>query len=216
MFIKNLSQKHPYLFGSASLWLLLFSNSVTIFFAVKDDWSLLTIGWIYWFQSIIIGFFNFIRILQLKEFSTTGFTINNQPTKPTQSTKITTAFFFLAHYGFFHFVYLIFLLIGFHNFDAIGGVKIYVVDIKSIFLIALLFFINHFFSYIYNKPRDTKKQNIGTLMFYPYARIIPMQFTIGIGAFLGQAILPFFLILKTFADVVMHTVEHQIIRKGEE
>lgn len=63
---------------------------------------------------------------------------------------------------------------------------------------------------------DTKKQNIGILMFYPYARIFPMHFTICTAAFLGQAILPFFLILKTFADVVMHTIEHQIIRKGKE
>lgn len=195
-----------------SLWLLLFSNLVTIFFATKEGWNLSTIMWVYWFQSITIGFFNFVRILQLKEFSTEGFKINGQPAQPTQSTKIFTAFFFLFHYGFFHFGYLIFLLTGTFG-KSIGGVSF--LDTRSIFLAALLFFVNHLFSYFYNRPRDTKKQNIGSLMFYPYARIIPMHLTIILGSSFVSA-LPFFLVFKTFSDTVMHIVEHKVLRKGEE
>src|SRR3989338_7760044 len=79
-------------------------------------------------------------------------------------------------------------------------------------VIWLFFFVNHLFSYFYNRPRDTKKPNIGALMFYPYARIIPMHFTIFLSSsFLGA--LPVFLILKTFSDAVMHIVEHKFIRK---
>jgi hypothetical protein len=169
--------------------------------------------WVYWFQSITIGFFNFIRILQLKEFSTEGFKINGQPVQPTQSTKIFTAFFFLFHYGFFHFVYLIFLLTG--TFAKVYGNGPNFIGLKHIFLTALLFFINHLFSYFYNRPRDTKKQKIGSLMFYPYARIIPMHLTIIFSFSFGGA-LPLFLMLKTFADGIMHVVEHNVIRKGEE
>ena len=51
-------------------------------------------------------------------------------------------------------------------------------------------------------------------MIYPYARIIPMHLTIIIGATFVNA-LPFFLVLKTFSDAVMHVVEHKVIRKGE-
>jgi len=195
-----------------SLWFLLFSNIVTIFFAITENWNLSTIMWVYWFQSITIGFFNFIRILQLKEFSTEGFKINQQPAQRTQGTKIFIAFFFLFHYGFFHFGYLMFLLSG--KLTNIHRDTPNFAEVKYIFLVSLLFFINHLFSYFYNRPKDTKMQNIGSLMFYPYARIIPMHLTIIFGSLFGSA-LPLFLVLKTFADVIMHIVEHNVIRKGE-
>lgn len=199
-------------FSDPSLWFLLFSNIATIFFAIIESWNLSTIMWIYWFQSITIGFFNFIRILQLKEFSTEGFRINGRPAQPTQRTKISTAFFFLFHYGLFHLVYLIFLLIGPFTmaYENVSGS----VESKYILLSPLIFFINHLFSYLYNRPKDTKKQNIGSLMFYPYARIIPMHLTIIFGSSFG-GVLPLFLVLKTFADGIMHVVEHNVLRKGE-
>ena len=51
-------------------------------------------------------------------------------------------------------------------------------------------------------------------MFYPYARIIPMHLTIIFGSSFGGT-LPLFLVLKTFADAIMHVVEHNVLRKGE-
>lgn len=211
MSINNQSPKN--LFSDHSLWFLLFSNLTTIFFAIKENWNLLTIMWIYWFQSITIGFFNFIRILQLKEFSTEGFTLNRRPVEPTKSTKIFIAFFFLFHYGFFHFGYFIFLLI--YTFIKAYGNTLYLAEVKYISLTASLFFINHLFSYFYNKPRDTKKANIRSLMFYPYARIIPMHLTIIFGPLFGGALI-LFLVLKTLADCLMHIVEHNVLWKGEE
>lgn len=192
-----------------SLWFLLLSNFVAIFFAIKENWPIFTIMWVYWFQSITIGFFNFIRILQLKEFSTQGFKINGQAAQPTNKTKIFTAFFFLVHYGFFHLGYAVFLFTGNNASDT--------TEWKYILLTGLIFFVNHLFSYFYNKPRDTKKQNIGSLMFYPYARIIPMHLTILFGFIFTNAIaLTVFLMLKTFADGIMHVVEHRVLKKGEE
>jgi len=201
------------LLADSSLWLLLFSNFITIFFATKEGWNLSTIMWVYWFQSITIGFFNFVRILQLKEFSTEGLRINGQSVEPTQSTKIRTAFFFLVHYGLFHFGYMAFLLSG--NFAISYGQNFGILELKSIFLTAIIFFVNHLFSYFYNKPKDSRNQNIGNLMFYPYLRIIPMHLTIILGSYYVNA-LPIFLVLKTFSDAAMHIVEHWVIRKGEE
>jgi hypothetical protein len=211
MSISEQTKRSP--FSDMSLWFLLFSNIATIFFAITEDWNLFTIMWVYWFQSVIIGFFNFIRILQLKEFSTKGFKINGMPAKPTQGTKFFTTFFFLFHFGFFHFIYLIFLLTDI-SIKASGN-TLNQAEVKYILLVALLFFINHLFSYFYNKPRDTKKQNIASLMFYPYVRIIPIHMTIIFSALFSGA-LPLFLALKTFADVIMHVVEHKVLRKGEE
>jgi hypothetical protein len=210
MAIREQSKRNP--FGDPSLWFLLFSNIVTIFLAIIEKWNLLTLMWIYCFQSITIGFFNFIRIVQLKEFSTEGLRICGQSVQPTQGTKIFIGFFFLFHFGLFHFVYLKFLLM--ETFAKIYGDIPNPAELKYIFLTALLFFLNHLFSYFYNRPRDTKKQNLGSLMSYPYARIIPMHLTIIFGSLVGGALL-LFLMLKTFADVIMHVIEHNVLRKDE-
>lgn len=207
MFINKQIRKDS--LNDLSLWTLIFSNFVTGFFAITENWNLLVLMWIFWFQSITIGFFNFIRILQLKEFSTEGFTINNEPAQPTRDTKIYTAFFFLFHYGFFHFIYVTFLLSNTTYENALN-----VTTYKYILLSASLFFINHLFSYLYNRPRDTKKQNIGSLMFYPYVRILPMHLTLIFGSFYNGALIVF-LLLKTLSDATMHIIEHSVLKKGE-
>ena len=203
-------------FRDLSLWLLLVSNAVTILLATTQHWNLLALMWVYWFQNIVIGFFNFVRIRRLKEFSTEGFSINGHPAEPTQETKNHVARFFLLHYGGFHLAYFIFLLVFSQTgmFSSGDENAFGPADLKYIVLAAALFLGNHVFSYFYNRPRDTGRQNIGSLMFYPYARVIPMHLTIVLGFFLGSRLL-FFLLLKTLADVIMHVVEHRVLLKGE-
>lgn len=180
---------------------LLISNILVIILAVVQKWDVSEILWVYWVQSIIIGFFQFLRILFLKNFSTNNFTINNQPVKPTISIKVVTAFFFLVHYGLFHFVYAIFLFKFFSKQS---------LDFTSIFLGGLIFFLNHTLSYFHNRIVDQQRtQNIGTLMFTPYVRIIPMHLIIMFGVILGQSVLIIFLLLKTITDLVMHIFKHK-------
>ncbi|MGC1122656.1 MAG: DUF6498-containing protein [Candidatus Methanofastidiosia archaeon] len=183
-----------------SFWVLLFSNGVTIFYALAETWSLLTLMVIYWVQSVIIGGFNVGRILSLQEFSTEGFTMNDQPVPPTGETKRQVATFFSLHYGFFHFIYGVFLA------TQAGYVGIQYVAVGSV-----IFLVDHFFSFKYNRERDRKKiQNIGRLMFFPYARILPMHLVIIAFGVISSGTLPLvvFLALKTLADLVMHAVEH--------
>lgn len=203
-------------FHDRSLWLLLLSNGVTVLLAVTQNWDVLVLMWVYWFQSIVIGFFNFLRIRQLGEFSTEGLTINGHSAEPTQETRNYVARFFLLHYGFFHLVYFIFLLV-FSRTGMLGSAEenaLSSANLKYILPTALLFLGNHVFSYSYNRPRDTGRQNIGALMFYPYARIVPMHLTIILGAFLSGGLL-LFLVLKTLADAIMHIVEHRVLLRGE-
>lgn len=198
---------------------LIVANIVTMFFTIYEGWDILTLMWIYWAQNMIIGLFNFIKILTLNEFSTDGLRMNDKPVQPIRSTKISVAFFFLVHYGFFHAVYAVFLFSGF------GPMQKHPSPISSIdkILIAVsifAFFGNHLFSFFYNRQRDKdKKPNLGTVMFFPYVRIIPMHLTIIFGIFimvlLGMfriksdvPVILFFLILKTIADVIMHVIEH--------
>lgn len=193
-----------------SLWVIIATNIVSIILALTQSWSLGEILWVYWGQSIVIGAINVYRILSLKEFTTEGMTQNGSPVPETQAAKTGVAFFFAFHYGFFHFVYFIFLL-GLHPLTDMSAD-----NLVFLLLIILGFFSAHGFSYRYNLDKDFKhkKPNLGTIMFYPYLRVIPMHLTIIFGSIMASTgALVFFMILKTIADAGTHMVEHHLFRK---
>jgi len=179
---------------------LILSNLIIIVWAVLDNWQAATIIWIYWYQNIIIGIFTVCKALTLQNFSTKGVTINDQPVLATKGTKIKLAGFFTIHYGFFHLCYALVLTSILKEKAAINYI------IPAIFL----FFANHLFSFIYNEKTDREREiNIGTVLFLPYYRIIPMHLLIIIGAILpGRLLLILFLLLKTAADIAVHLTEH--------
>jgi hypothetical protein len=192
-----------------SVVVLLLSNLFTIMVAVYQQWDVYFLMWVYWGQSVVIGCFNVHRILDLKRFSTAGFRINNRPVEPTPETQRRTAVFFAMHYGFFHLGYLVFLTIG---TGTDGGFPV-----VSVVLCIGVFFVNHWFSYRYNREQEQDRvPNIGSIMFFPYIRIIPMHLTLIAGmAVFGDSTgaLVVFLLLKTAADVAMHVIEHAMARK---
>lgn len=194
-----------------SLRALIVSNVVTIVIAVIENWTLSVVLFIYWTQSVIIGVFHIRRMLDLGEFTTSGLTMNGRSVEATPKSKKQIASFFSLHYGFFHFVYLVFVLTAI-NSD--GGLPSFgwlgLIGGGSVFAV------NHFFSYIQNRDLDrTGKPNLGTMLFLPYARIVPMHLIIVLGAAFGgsRVALVVFLSLKTLADAVMHTVEHRALRR---
>ncbi len=189
--------------GQDSL-LLLFSNLIVIILALVQGWDMVPLLWIYWFQNNIIGFFNWRRIRQLQQFSTDGFKLDGREVEATEKSKKHTALFFLLHYGIFQLFYFIFLV-------TLSDTMSEEVLLSASVGIAIFFF-NHFYSYRYNLEKDlTSKPNIGTMMFFPYARIIPMHLIIFIGLWAGRGSrteLFFFLLLKSGADVLMHIIQH--------
>lgn len=75
----------------------------------------------------------------------------------------------------------------------------------------IIFLTNHSFSFYKNLKKDTeKKQNIGRVMLFPYARILPMHIIIVMGLLINPTTnsILLFLILKTIADLIMHQKEH--------
>ncbi len=227
--MKNLENKK---FWDKSTKLLVFSNIITIIFALLEGWNLNNVLWVYWFQSVIIGYFNYKRILKLENFTTENFTIDNQPVSPTEKSKKQVADFFLMHYGFFHLIYFIFLVgISSSSFNNYLGFSLAIGTLSFIASI-FTFYYNHKTSFETNYQEDLRgKVNIGTLMFMPYARIIPMHLIIifagnftssNINIYLNSITVPifstltmlFFLSLKTIADVIMHKVEHNYLRKN--
>jgi hypothetical protein len=185
---------------SPSALSLLGVNLGVIVFAVADAWSLPTILTSYLLQSIIIGIFQAKKILDLKVFSTDGFMINNHPVEPNRATQWQVVSFFALHYGIFHAVYAGFILSA--------GAPYW----PDVLLSGGAFFANHLFSYYVNRNRPRQHlANIGSMMFFPYIRIVPMHAFIVFGAFAmepGGGLL-LFLLLKTIADEAMHMIEHR-------
>jgi hypothetical protein len=196
------------LYRDRSVTALLLSNLLTIILAVFQQWDVHVLMWIYCGQSVVIGYFNVHRILDLKEFSTKNFRMNDRPVDPTPETQRKVAGFFALHYGFFHFVYMGFLAT---EIEMTGPFPLF-----SVVVCILAFYINHRFSYRYNQPREQDRvPNIGSIMFFPYIRIIPMHLMIVAGGSLAggsQGALLAFLLLKTAADVAMHVIEHAMAR----
>ena len=158
-------------------WSLLAANLFTLALAAIEAWDLRSLMWIYWTQSVIIGAFNFARILTLRDFRTTGLMQGGRQVPRTQAAKRSVAFFFLAHYGFFHLVYALFLA-GTPRPARTTDVSETGLGIGALLLCGAAFLVNHAFSYRHHRECDrTRAPNLGRVMFFPYARILPMHLT---------------------------------------
>lgn len=215
-----------------ALYAIIGTNVVVVLGALISDGGLLYLMWPYWLQSVIIGWYARRRIRVLTNYSTEGVKVNGSPVDPTPATARNASWFFLFHYGGFHFVYAIFLL----SFGAMGAesgtvpvtientgevVQFEVgyfggLDWLWVLVTGVGFWLSHRASHREHVASDLAgRPNLGTLMFLPYGRIIPMHLTIIFGVILGGggAIL-LFGGLKTAVDVVMHKLEHRLLRKG--
>lgn len=210
---------------NAALGIILMNVAVLVGAIVSGE-GLVMLLWPYWIQSVVIGYYNVRRIQKLQRFSTDGLKINGSAVDPTPGTKRQTWIFFSIHYGFFHFGYLIFLL-AFSAGALAEGVtdaQVAAVGIDGISpwtslwiaTTAVGYFVSHGQSHREHVEADLRgTQNIGTLMFVPYIRIIPMHLTIILGAVLGDGLgMLLFGGLKTVADVAMHKVEHYLLQQS--
>ncbi|MFH1591878.1 MAG: DUF6498-containing protein [Candidatus Woesearchaeota archaeon] len=164
-----------------SMWILIFVNLVAIGFVIFEKWSLLTLMFIYFAQSLIIGFFNVFRILNLRKLL---------------RMRIFFLVFFVLIYGAVHFY-----LYGFlqdYDFFEWGGVLAG----------SGLFFVNHLFSFLRHRKKLEKRDLVGTMLF-PFVRVWPMFLAVILLGFFGGGILwiGVFGVLKSIADVAMHFVE---------
>jgi hypothetical protein len=208
-------------FTKTSTLSLIFSNLLVVFFAIVDGISANEVLWIYWSQSVIIGIFNFIKMITLKDYSTEGFKQGSKQPLPTRATAISSAIFFLFHYGFFHLVYAVFLG-GFSEFSNSGSSSS---GTKYFLLSAGMFFISYLIEFINSRKEESEElPNIGFIMFAPYVRIIPMHLTIILGGFIGAAgsffstntnlaIIILFIGIKTIVDLISHSIDFKLLKK---
>ncbi len=174
-------------------WFLVLMNSYLIYYYLQKPGEFNTIIWIYWMQSVLIGLFNFFDLMTIKNPDETSMEMNNQPV--TKSNMGCAAWFFLFHFGFFHFVYAIFLLVS--NLNGANG--------KIILITAGIFMAESTIQLIRKKlTPETEKVNVGKMFLTPYLRILPMHMVILLPAVLGFNTSIIFLLLKMLADVWMY------------
>lgn len=205
-------EKLKNIISDRELWFVLVFNMVLAIGYLTGYFSMDTLVWIYYFQSILIGIGNTVRMALLKDYSTANFQVNGQPVEANASTKRFSALFFLFHYGFFHLVYLIFLVVS--SFD--NGSKL---DFRLVLINVILIAGNTLVSTWSNVLQDRiNKPAISSMFFTPYLRVFPMHLFIMIGFTLktetviaGIAINQsnlfwVFLMLKIISDSLMHII----------
>jgi hypothetical protein len=200
---------------------LIVANLVTIGLAIFENWDLATVMFIYWAQSIVIGFFAAISLLgadtaALKADLEKPILERGGPGVPTGFAvfyKVFLCGFFCLHYGLFHWGYYFFIV----ESGIFGTVNL--VD-PVLWLSCGLFFANHLYSYIaYRHTGRGAADDINEQFFTPYRRIVPMHLTILFGGIvmlvLGRIgisstlpVLLLFLLLKTRADISAHIDKH--------
>ena len=205
-----------FLLVDPSLLMLLVSNLITLVIAVAENWRILDVMWIYWGQSVTIGWFSWLRMRQLKRFSSVGFAINGAPVPITQAGARMAANNLLVAHVIFHLTYLGFLI----GFTSESGFRHTRQDLIALAVCMVSFVINHWFSYRHNLKEDLARiPNIGDIGCMPLMRVAPMHLTIiacgGLSFVFGETsrlysaiALIIFLGLKTFADLFMHVLEH--------
>jgi len=223
-----------------STQLLIAVNLINILMAIIFNWSIFDVMLVYWFQSVSIGIFTFYKLYsypieKINKEMDDGKTleVNDLAVTNPRAAKIFIAGFFALHYGFFHLVYIIFI-VGLSTSEG------YPLDLIGGLVGALLFFANHYYSYLIYKDDDNNltdtgikntqssaELSIADLFSKPYTRIIPIHLTIMAGGVISHLItggpfqnifiLIFFMGLKTFMDVIAHKKKHkQILFAGQD
>lgn len=190
--------------GNPFFLLLLAGNFYCIWYFQNHVNGFATVVWIYWLQSIIIGFFNFIDLLTIKNYDSGNFEVNGRPL--TEKNKGCLPWFFAVHYGFFHVGYAIFLLIQF-------GMR--TVDSTFLLIGVAAFLMDSLSNFIRRKRAEQDvKFNMGSLFFLPYLRVIPMHLMIMVPAFTGLQPSVVFLVLKMLADVFAYILYERMYAKA--
>ena len=175
----------------AFLFLVLI-NGYCIWYYQQNPGEFNTIVFLYWGQSVLIGLFNFVDLLTVKN-------VDRSDEKGENGTmsKGCAAGFFAVHYGIFHLVYGIFVLAQFGRN----------IDFHFVLIGLAAFSLNLIIQFIRHKQWQSHHQaNLGTMFFLPYLRIIPMHLMILGPAFLNWKASTIFLVLKTGADIIMYLI----------
>jgi hypothetical protein len=197
-----------------SIYFLILANLVPILGIIFFGWSLLSILALYWTESVIIGFFNVLKMLSCKSLISKKQKIENSH-KYADYSKLFLIPFFIVHYGLFTIVHGVFILVISMISSGTGSFNLFLL-FSSVPLASLSLFISHGISFFQNYIGKKEYENVSIvqLLFAPYKRVVIMHLVILLGMFVilitgapvYVAIL--FVALKIFVDILTHNKEH--------
>jgi len=195
----------------SSILLLVIANALSLAMAYAEGWGALQLMLIYWGQGVIIGAVNVLRIVTLRNYSTEGWFNHARDWEDRRPpTPGSAALIFAGHYGVF--------VIGIGSFLAFHMATVHArLDARGFWICMLAFTVSHLWSFLRNFKRDRQgAPRLGDLMALPYLRVLPMHATILIGLVFLNSVGGLLLwgVLRTVADVAMHVVEHDRLRKS--
>ena len=180
-----------------SFWSLLVADIAVLIWAILEKLPLSRMAWVYFFQSLMIGIFWSIRVLE-------------SPVNCSNETKVKNVSCFLPHYFLMHLIFIPSM------YNAFG--KEFLANLKSILVMSGFFLISEIITYFKeSKQHCTRPLNLATIQLFPYARVIPMNLAIFIGLIvefggtISQFTVAVFLIVKTLADIAMDLVEKSYV-----
>jgi hypothetical protein len=173
-------------------WFILVYNLVILALYLADKVDPYFVIWAYYLQSLMIG----------AQYVFGTFVFNAKKGKKVFSLKENgMTFFFILHYGLFHFVYFVFLALMSADSEDLLSLMKYIRITFGYLLINLGFYLMRMYS---RKLEDIRAPN----GFLPYARIAPIHLFIIVG-FQSDLLLSGFLIfmlLKIIFDLLVYLI----------
>ena len=195
------------LFSDPTFWLLLAINIGLVYSYEQNPAIFTTLIWLYWAQSILYGFFNFLDILSVRKADVSAMRSYATKTKSDRAIANGAAWFFLFHFGFFHVAYCVFLF-------AMKKTGAFDWAFYEKYLIAFTVF--QVFSFIQHKIQNKDRAvDISKMVTTPYLRIIPMHLCILIPAFINVSNMTIFLVLKVITDMASYRFARNYNNKND-
>lgn len=221
---------------TTTAYIIIAANLLPLLMTLGGGWGLSEILPLYWSESAVIGFFTILKILSaggpIARLPSGGngaaeYTPQNAiPGGPYSAlaigAKLFLAAFFVFHFGMFMFVHGMFLFgfvlqgmrLGKATVDPLSA-NLWLHYLWAVKWAILALFLGHGMSFYMNYLGAGEYRNArpSDCMTQPYSRIVVMQFTILLGAFLAIAVrgpgpvLVLFIAAKIFADVHAHLKE---------
>lgn len=187
-----------------SVLLLILVNSIPIFGIIFLKWDIFSILFLYWLETIVIGFFNVLKM----------YTIEREK-------SISLIIFFMIHYLGFNFIHLLFIINLFAPDNIFIGSFfsniLILIKLLNIVVIALIpLFISHGISLFFNffKEKEYLQTSLIEQMKMPYKRVIIMHIIIILsGSFIinfkeSTVAIILLVVLKILFDIFGHIKEH--------
>jgi len=180
------------LFRSPAMGAVIATNILVLLIMPINKENAHNLLWVYWSQSVLLGFVHFLKLLVYRFPKKPGAERNDLSSWP----QAGVALFFLFHYGFFHFVYIFFLGAGNVDWIWVG---------KAVSIFGGQMFLHAASNY---KEENSGTQDLGTFMFKPYPRIIPIHLAIILGSMGGSvAVFLALIIFKTAMETGFEYLE---------